>query len=138
MPLKVGLRERRLNPRRTCRGQVLVSELGSGRRSAGELMDVSRGGLCLALPHGLPHDEAVQILFPRKSNDNRPAGRTIIGHVVQSKPDLGRYIVRIAFGWDAAVGAESRPVRKDAKSPSFFRPLSARFRALVASAWNGR
>ncbi len=120
------------------RGQVLVSELGSGRRSVGELVDFSRGGIRLALPHGLPQDEAVQIVFPRKSNDTRPAGRTIIGHVVQSKPDLGRHIVRIAFGWDAVGGGESRPVRKDTKTPSFFQPLSAKVRALVASAWNGR
>jgi len=138
MPWKVGARERRLHPRRACRGQVHISELGSGRRSVGELIDVGRGGICLALAHGLPDDEVVQIVFPRKSDNNRPQGRMIIGHVVQSKPELGGHIVRIAFGWDAAVGAGARPVRKDSKTPSFFRPLSKRFTAFVVSAWNGR
>ncbi len=102
----------------------------------GELIDVGRGGIRLALPHGLPDDEVVQLVFPRKSDNKRPEGRMIIGRVVQSKPDVGRHIVTIAFGWDAALGANSRPVRKDAKSPSFFRPLSKKFRAFVASAWN--
>jgi len=104
----------------------------------GELMDVGRGGIRLTLAHDLPDGEVVQILFPRKSDSNRPEGRMIIGHVVQSKSDLGRHIVRIAFGWDTAVGTESRPVRKDTKSPSLLRPLSKRLTALVASAWNGR
>jgi hypothetical protein len=102
----------------------------------GELIDVSRGGVRLALPHGLPDDEVVQIVFPRKSDNKRPEGRMIIGRVVQSKPVVGRHIVAIAFGWDAAVGANSRPVRKDPKSLSFFRPLSKKLRAFVTSAWS--
>lgn len=104
----------------------------------GELKDVGRGGIRLTLAHDLPEGEVVQVHFPRKSDSNRPDGRMIIGHVVHSKPDLGRHVVRIAFGWDTAVGTESRPVRKHTKSPSLLRPLSRRLSALVASAWNGR
>lgn len=124
MVRKVGDKERRVNPRRACRGRVLVSELSSGRRSEGALIDVSQGGIRLALAHGLADDEVVQLVFPRKNNDNRPEGRTIIGHVVHSKPEVGRHVVRIAFGWDANVGAASKPIRKDPKSASFLRPIS--------------
>lgn len=104
----------------------------------GQLMDVGRGGVRLVLGHGLLEDEVVQLLFPRKSTNNRPEGRIIIGRVVQSKIDAGRHMVRIAFGWDADVHEDSRPVRKDPKSSKFFRPFWKRLSSLVTKAWNRR
>ena len=75
------LQERRLNPRRICRGQVAVQRLSSGRRTMGELLDLSRGGVRLTLEHGLARDEYVKLFFPSKSEKTRPEGRMIIGHV---------------------------------------------------------
>ena len=102
----------------------------------GELMDLGRGGVRLALEHGLARAEYVKLFFPTKSEKTRPEGRMIIGHVVESKRDADHHIVRIAFGWDAAMGESSRPVRKDPKCSPLFRPWSARFRALMLAVWN--
>ena len=41
------LKNRRLNPRKSCRGPVLVYELASGLPFTAELIDVSRGGVRL-------------------------------------------------------------------------------------------
>ena len=99
----------------------------------GELLDLSRGGVRLTLEHGLARDEYVKLFFPSKSEKTRPEGRMIIGHVVQSKREADRHIVRIAFGWDAAMADTSRPIRKDAKSTTFFRPWSAKLMAVLRS-----
>ena len=136
LSMRSKVQERRLHPRRICRGQVAVQRLSSGRRYVGELMDLSRGGVRLALELGLARDEYVKLFFPSKSDRTRPEGRMIIGHVVESKRDAGRYLVRIAFGWDAAVGEAAHPVRKDSRSSPFYRPWSANLMALVMTVWN--
>ncbi len=134
MPRK--MQEKRQNPRRNCRGQVVVQRLSSGRRSVGELIDLSRGGVRLALEHGLAPDEYVKLVFPSKSDKTRPEGRMIIGHVVQSKPDADRHLVRIAFGWDAAMGSGAQPIRKDPKASPLFRPFTAGWKMFVRTTWN--
>ena len=110
-------------------------ELNSGPPSVGELLHVGRGGVRLTFDHCLPRDEVVRLLIPRKSSNSRCGGRMIIGHVAHSVADSGRRVVGIAFGWDAAVQHDARRVRKDGKSPSVFRPISARLRSWVSSTW---
>ena len=127
-----------VEPAASMPGQVIVHELSSGRRSVGTLIDVSQGGIRMALAHSLADDEVVQLFFPRKSNNYHPEGRMIIGHVAHSKCEAGRHVVRIAFGWVAAVRDASRVVRKDSKSKSFFRPFSKSLKAFVRSSWGGR
>jgi hypothetical protein len=108
--------------------------LGGGPPLQGELMDVGGGGVRVALDRSLPSEEIVRVFFPRKSNVGRQPGRMIIGHVVHSESDAGRYIVRIAYGWDAAVPRTASPIRKDSESSSLFRPFSRKLKSWLMSA----
>jgi hypothetical protein len=99
--------ERRCSRRRSFRGAVLVSELGGGPVLKEETIDVSGGGLRVSLPRQLTRDAVARVVFPRNTKAPQQPGRTIIGHVVQSRAECGRHVVRIAFGWDAAGKADS-------------------------------
>lgn len=127
--------ERRCHPRKNCRGSVLVYELTSGLPYTGELIDISRGGIRLSLDRRLDADEVVRILFPNRNSHDPYQGRMIIGRVVHSSSKGGRHVIRVAFGWDAAVTENPIPIRRDPKSSSIFRRFTRRLTPGVFSAW---
>jgi hypothetical protein len=127
--------DRRATLRQRCRGQIRGFELSSGLPFAGELLDVSRGGVRAAVSRNLASDQVVRLLFPCKGA-KKGLERMIIGHVVHSKAHAGRHVVRIAFGWDAAVHHDSRTFRQDPSSRSLLRPFSRKLKSWVLSALN--
>jgi PilZ domain len=129
------LKNRRLNPRKSCRGPVLVYELASGLPFTGELIDVSRGGVRLALDHRLPTGEAVRVFFPHRKCVERRQGRMIIGRVVHQKPEGNGHIVRIAFGRYVEIARNREASRDDPHPASIFRRFTTSLTPRVLSAW---
>jgi hypothetical protein len=106
--------------RRPCRGEVMVHDLSGGEMLRAELADVAKGGARLVLDRPLAQGKMVRLVFPGKNHVGQRSGRMIVGHVVHSRSESGRSVVGVAFGWDAAVSAGSRPNLPKVKSRSWF------------------
>jgi PilZ domain len=96
--------------RRACKGEVMVYNIGGGPGIRAELRDVANGGACLMVDQPLCRRQGLRLVFPRKDGPTGRTGRTIIGHVVHSRAESGRYMVGVAFGWHAAVRENPRPI----------------------------
>jgi PilZ domain len=127
--------DRRLHPRKNCPGPILVYELTSGLPYAGELIDISRGGIRLSLDDSLRGGEVVRVFFPHRKCDERHQGRMIIGRVIHSRDEGKRHIIRIAFGWGADEIGTRRPMRKDSHPASIFHRFTRRLTRYASSAW---
>jgi hypothetical protein len=103
--------------RRPCKGEVLVYSLGGGPPLKAELRNLGKGGARLLLDAPVPRGQGLRLVFPRKKGQSDRSGRMIVGHVVHSRIEDGRYLIGVAFGWHAAVRETPRPMyRKTAFS----------------------
>ncbi|MGC8642418.1 MAG: PilZ domain-containing protein [Isosphaeraceae bacterium] len=127
--------ERRLHPRKNCPGPILVYELTNGLPHAGELIDISRGGVRLWLDRSLKGGEAVRVFFPHRKCAELRQGRTIFGRVVHARSKRGGHIIRIAFGWNPAATQPQRPIRKDLHPSSIFHFFTRGLSRHAFSAW---
>ena len=127
--------DRRKSPRKSCRGTVLVYELTTGQPFEAELIDISRGGVRLALDGRVAADEVVRLFFPHRKCDERYRGRMLLGRVVNRQGRGSGQIVRVAFGWDAEVTGRGRSICKHFRPASIFRRFTDRLSPRVFSAW---
>ena len=105
----------RTSNRRACRGVVRVYPLIGGSAVLADLVDVSKGGASLVVDRPFSEDQGVRLVFPGNSSHKSHAGRTIVGHVVHSRLQGDRYSIGVAFGWEAAVKDNPRPVSRKAR-----------------------
>ena len=99
-----------------CRGKV-VYNLSGGPAFKANLVDLGRGGARIALDRPMAQGAPVRLVFPRKSGETGRSGRVIVGQVVHSRVDGGRYVIGVAFGWHAAVKDAAQPLfRKSART----------------------
>jgi hypothetical protein len=106
----IDVQNNRLFERRSCKGEVLVYNLGGGPPIKAELRSLGKGGARLLLDRPLSRGQGLRLVFPRKSGQTHQTGRMIVGHVVHSRVEDGRHVVGVAFGWHAAVKDTPRPM----------------------------
>jgi len=106
------------------RRQVLVYKLNGSEPMTGELTELRKTGLRLALARPLDNGEVVRLILPPSANRPSPSGRTIIGHVVTSSSAAAGHLVGIDFGWETGVGHGTRAAAHQAKRPWWRRIFS--------------
>jgi PilZ domain len=83
--------------------------MSGGPSLKGELSDLGSGGARVILHSPLAEGQFVRLNFPGKADQPQSKSRMIIGCVVHSRRESERYVVGIAFGWDAAMKGGARP-----------------------------
>jgi hypothetical protein len=96
------------------RRQVLVYKLNGSEPITGELTELKKTGVRLALARPLGSGEVVRLIMPPSAHRASPSGRTIIGHVVG-----------IDFGWETGVGVGSRSAARPPRRPWWRRIFSS-------------
>jgi hypothetical protein len=106
------------------RRQVLVYKLNGGQPMTGELTELRKTGVRVALSHALNSGEVVRLILPPCASRPSSTGRTIIGHVVTSGTAPAGHLVGIDFGWETGVGGGGRSTAPRARKPWWRRFLS--------------
>jgi hypothetical protein len=106
------------------RRQVLVYKLNGSEPITGELTELKKTGVRLALAMPLGSGEVVRLIMPPRAHRALPSCRTIIGHVVTTASSSSGHLVGIDFGWQTGVGVGSRSAARPPRRPWWRRILS--------------
>jgi hypothetical protein len=109
--------------RRPARGGVLVYRLGGGPSFKGTLASLGSDGARLILDRPLDSGEVIRLIFNRKGDEANRPGRMILGQVVHSQAKPGHHLIRVVFGWDAAVKQSAQPITQKEGLRSWLRRL---------------